>query len=43
VPRELDDEQRDLADRLEETLSDDNLDRDGRQRAGVFGRRRRGS
>jgi molecular chaperone DnaJ len=42
VPRGLDEEQRELTERLDETLSDDNLDRDGRQRAGFFGRRRRG-
>jgi molecular chaperone DnaJ len=42
VPGRLDDEQRELAERLDDTLSDDNLGRDGRERAGFFGRRRRG-
>jgi hypothetical protein len=42
VPGRLDDEQRELAERLDETLSGDNLGRDGRERAGFFGRRRRG-
>jgi molecular chaperone DnaJ len=41
VPGELDDEQRELAGRLDETLDEDNLSRDRRERAGLFGRRRR--
>jgi molecular chaperone DnaJ len=41
VPGGLDDEQRDLAERLDETLDEENLSRDRRERAGLFGRRRR--
>jgi molecular chaperone DnaJ len=41
VPGELNDEQRELAERLDETLGDGNLSRDRRERAGLVGRRRR--
>jgi molecular chaperone DnaJ len=41
VPGRLDDGQRDLAERLDDTLQESNLRRDGEGRRGLFGRRRR--
>jgi molecular chaperone DnaJ len=41
VPGQLDDEQRELAEQLDDTLDEGNLGRERRERAGFFGRRRR--
>jgi hypothetical protein len=41
VPGRLDDEQRELAERLDGSLEESNLRRDGEGSGGLFGRRRR--